>query len=611
MAVRLRNNSPGRAVRLRRGVVWAGADALAWALGLTSVTLVRYEFAASAAGWRELLLVIGWAIVGQWVLGFMGGLYTGRHRLASFEEAGVLGFVGGLVGVGLVLSLLAFTVRPIPLSAAAGGSALAALLAFGFRYLTRLVEHRRAISGAMGHQPTIVFGAGEAGYEAARSLLRDRESALRPVAFLDDDPAKQNLRILGCQVMGGSGVIAQAAAKHQADTLLIAMPSAERAEVAAVAREARQAGLKVLILPRMVKYLESDIVPRYIRPLDFADFLGRKEVRIDPGQVAALVEGRRVLVTGAGGSIGSELCSALWRFGPGALFMLDRDENALQRLQLRLEGRALLDSDGLIVADVRDAAAVEEALQRHRPEVVFHAAALKHVTFLERFPSEAVKTNVWGTLNVLQAAAAAGVRRFINISTDKAADPMNVLGYTKRLAEMLTAGFDGSAGMLGISVRFGNVLGSQGSVIPSMEDQIRRGGPVTITHPEVSRYFMTIQEAVQLVLQAGAVGEAGEVMVLDMGEPMRIVDLARELIGEIEPGVDIAFEYTGLRPGEKLREVLSGAGEHLVRRPHELIMSYAVPSLGTEALSSLDPSHAAATLRSLIESLSPTLAGPA
>jgi FlaA1/EpsC-like NDP-sugar epimerase len=587
MAVRLRNNSAGRAVRLRRGVVWAGADALAWALGLTSVTLIRYEFAASAAGWRELLLVIGCAIVGQWVLGSIGGLYTGRHRLASFEEAGVLGFVDGLVGVGLILGLLAFTVRPIPLSAAAGGSALAALFAFGFRYLTRLVEHRRAISGAMGYQPTIVFGAGEAGYEAARSLLRDRESPLRPVAFLDDDPAKQNLRILGCQVMGGSGAIARAAAKHQADTLLIAMPSAERAEVAAVAREARQAGLKVLILPRMVKYLESDIVPRYIRPLDFADFLGRKEVRIDPGQVAALVEGRRVLVTGAGGSIGSELCSALSQFRPGALFMLDRDENALQRLQLRLEGRALLDSDALIVADVRDAVAVEEAMQRCRPEVVFHAAALKHVTFLERFPAEAVKTNVWGTLSVLRAAAAAGVQRFINISTDKAADPVNVLGYSKRLAEMLTAGFDGSAGMLGISVRFGNVLGSQGSVIPSMEDQIRRGGPVTITHPEVNRYFMTIQEAVQLVLQAGALGEAGEVMVLDMGEPVRIVDLARELIGEIDPGVDIAIEYTGLRPGEKLGEVLSGERERLVRRAHEMIDAFEVPPLPGDALDGL------------------------
>jgi FlaA1/EpsC-like NDP-sugar epimerase len=568
--------------------VWAAVDGMSWAAGLIAVTGIRYQFSASVADWRGVLVILGVALGGQWLLGLLGGLYTGRHRLASFEEAGVLGSVVGLVGLALIMTLFAVSGnRPVPLSAAAGGSALAGLLAFGFRYLTRLVEHRRAISGAMGYQPTIVFGAGEAGYEAARSLLRDRESPLRPVVFLDDDPAKQNLRILGCQVMGGSGAIAQAAAKHQADTLLIAMPSAERADVAAVAREARQAGLKVLILPRMVKYLESDIVPRYIRPLDFADFLGRKEVRIDPGQVAALVEGRRVLVTGAGGSIGSELCSALSQFRPGALFMLDRDENALQRLQLRLEGRALLDSDALIVADARDTAAVDEAMRRCRPDVVFHAAALKHVTFLERFPAEGVKTNVLGTLNVLQAAAASGVQRFINISTDKAADPVNVLGYTKRLAEMLTAGFDGSTGMLGVSVRFGNVLGSQGSVIPSMQEQIRRGGPVTITHPEVSRYFMTIQEAVQLVLQAGALGEAGEVMVLDMGEPVRIVDLARELIGEIEPGVDIAFEYTGLRPGEKLTEVLSGAGEHLVRRPHEMIDAFEVPPLAAIAVEGL------------------------
>jgi FlaA1/EpsC-like NDP-sugar epimerase len=407
-------------------------------------------------------------------------------------------------------------------------------------------------------------------------------------------------------VVGNRQTLRSAATRFAAETLVIAVPSAARADIAAVAREARQAGLRVLILPRMAKYLESEISRRDIRPLALGDLLGRAEVHIDAGQVGELIEGRRVLVTGAGGSIGSELCAVVKGFRPGALFMVDRDENALHRLQLALEGRALLESEALIVADVRDPDAVAQFMQTCRPDVVFHAAALKHVTFLERFPAEAVKTNVIGTLNLLQAAAAVGVGRFVNVSTDKAADPVSILGYTKRIAEMLTAGFCERQGMAGISVRFGNVLGSQGSVIPSMEWQIRNGGPVTITHPEVTRYFMTIEEAVQLVVQAGALGEPGEVMVLDMGEPVRIVDLARELVGEVAPGIEIEFVYTGLRAGEKLNEVLAGAGEEMLRRAHDLITCYAVPSLPLEAVEALRLTVHDGGLRPLLASLATT-----
>ncbi len=590
-------------LRLRRGVTWAVADGVAWAVGLTAVTVIRYEFTLSSVDWRGLALVIGYAIAGQLAVGLLGGLYTGRLRFASFEEAGVLGLAGASVGLALCVALLTISgPRPIPLSGAAGGTGVAVLLAFAFRYLVRLLKHLASISEPSGQNRAIVFGAGEGGYEAARALLRDRESALRPVAFLDDNPAKRNLRVLGCRVVGGRGDIARAAAAHGADTVLIAMPSAERAEIAAIAGEARRAGLRVLILPRMAKFLDTEISPRHIRPIDFADFLGRAEVHIDAGQVASFLDGKRVLVTGAGGSIGSELCALVTGFHPAGLFMLDRDENALHRLQLRLEGRALLESESLIVADIRDADVMHRVMSLCRPDVVFHAAALKHVTFLERFPGEGIKTNVEGTRSLLLAAAEAGVGHFVNISTDKAADPVCVLGYTKRIAERLTAGY-GGGGMRGISVRFGNVLGSEGSVIRSMEQQIRRGGPVTITHPDVSRYFMTAKEAVQLVVQAGAIGEPGEVMVLDMGEPVRIVDLARELVGETSPGIDIEFEYTGLRPGEKLTEVLTGVGERCLRQPHELITSYAVPPLALEAVDALDPAMDDEALRRLLQSL--------
>jgi len=557
-------------------IIWVVVDAVAWAAGLTFVTVIRFEFDFDRIDWRGLAIVTAYAIVAQGLVGLVGGLYTGRLRLASFEEAGILGLTAAAVGLALTLSVWMISgPRPVPLSVPAGAAGLAALIALAARYLGRLSAHLVQIRRSSDGAPVLVFGAGSGGYEAAQVLMADPESGLNPVAFLDDDPAKRNLRVLGRRVVGGREAIARVAADFGADTLLIAMPSADRATIAEVAREARQAGLRVLILPRMVKYLDEAFDISNIRPIRFADFLGRSEARIDSEEVAAVLGGKRVLVTGAGGSIGSELCTAVTRFHPEALFMLDRDENALHRLQLQMEGRALLDSDSLIVASIRDATAVRRVMERCRPDVVFHAAALKHLTLLERFPDEAMKTNVRGTRNVLEAAAAAGVERFVNISTDKAADPRCVLGYTKRIAELMTATF--RAPMVGVSVRFGNVLGSQGSVIPTLERQIRLGGPVTITHPEVDRYFMTIEEAVQLVLQAGAVGEPGEVLVLDMGEPVRIVDLARELIAELDPGVEIDFEFTGLRPGEKLSEVLVGEGEQVLRRPHDLITAYAAP----------------------------------
>ncbi len=296
--------------------------------------------------------------------------------------------------------------------------------------------------------------------------------------------------------------------------------------------------------------------------------------------------GRRVLVTGAGGSIGSELCRQLYRLEPAELMMLDRDESALHDVQLSLDGRGLLDSPDLILVDIRDGARVEEIFLDRRPEVVFHAAALKHLPLLEAHPAEAVKTNVWGTYNLLRAATRAGVERFVNISTDKAANPCSVLGYSKRIAERLTAmvAEEADTGRY-LSVRFGNVLGSRGSMLGAFTAQIEAGGPVSVTHREVTRYFMTIEEAVQLVIQAGALGDAGEALVLDMGEPVRIVDVARRMIEESGRDVDIVF--TGLRPGEKLHEVLFGDGEIGTSPSHPLISHVGVPALTETALAAL------------------------
>jgi len=303
--------------------------------------------------------------------------------------------------------------------------------------------------------------------------------------------------------------------------------------------------------------------------------------------IASYLTGKRVLVTGAGGSIGSELCRQIHRFAPSRLIMLDRDESALHAVQLSIHGRTMLDSPDLVLADIRDSQLLLRIFEQCQPEVVFHAAALKHLPMLEQYPGEAVKTNVWGTLSVLEAAKTTGVERFVNISTDKAANPISVLGYTKRLAEGLTAATASEVDGTYLSVRFGNVLGSRGSVLTTFAAQIAAGGPLTVTDPQVTRYFMTVQEAVQLVIQAAAIGGDGEVLVLDMGEPVRIADVAKQLI-DIS-GVDADVTYTGLTDGEKLHEELFGEGESDERRVHPLVSHVAAPAFDPLAARALDP----------------------
>jgi FlaA1/EpsC-like NDP-sugar epimerase len=345
-----------------------------------------------------------------------------------------------------------------------------------------------------------------------------------------------------------------------------------------------------------------------LRDISEADLLGRHQIETDLDSIAHHLTGQRVLVTGAGGSIGSELCRQIHRYGPAELIMLDRDESALHAVQLSMYGRALLDGDCTVLADIRDAGRIHQIFQDRNPQIVFHAAALKHLPLLEKYPAEALKSNVWGTLTVLEAAAASGVDRFVNISTDKAANPTSVLGFSKRIAERLTAEAATRADGTYLSVRFGNVLGSRGSVLTSFESQIEAGGPVTVTHPDVTRYFMTVQEAVQLVIQAAAIGRDGEALVLDMGKPVRIADVARQLAARSPRHIDIV--YTDLRPGEKLHEDLFGDGE-LDQRPfHPLISHVPVPAMAPKDVrdleSSWDDEGLRAALRSAAELISIT-----
>ena len=572
----------------RRSIVQPTADALAWAVALVLATLLRYDFHLTDGTLQGLATAVPLAVAIQTAVGIAGGLYTGRWRFGSFDE------VFALVRATAVTTSLVFVINPvvrtqlIPRSVPLAAGVLALVLMAGTRYAWRLVLERRTRPGGEGSQRLLIFGAGDGAARVIPALLRDNKTGYVPVALLDDDQAKRKLSIMGVKVVGSRSVLKDAAAAHDADTLLIAIPSASAALVTELTELAVEAGLKVKVLPSLRELFDDTVGVDDIRDVTTADLLGRHEIKTDLDVIAGYLTGRVVLVTGAGGSIGSELCRQIYGFAPKQLIMVDRDESALHAVQLSIEGRALLDSPDLVLVDLRDAASISHLLQERRPEVIFHAAALKHLPLLERHPGEAVKSNVWGTLDLLQAAVDANVERFVNISTDKAADPTSVLGYSKRIAERLTAHFASERSTNCLSVRFGNVIGSRGSVLTSFQAQIERGGPITVTHPEVTRYFMTVEEAVQLVIQAGAIGSPGEVLVLDMGDPVKIADVASLLAARSER--PIAIDYTGLRAGEKLHEVLLGAGEVDHRPVHPLISHVAAPPLDPAAARSIDAS---------------------
>jgi FlaA1/EpsC-like NDP-sugar epimerase len=472
--------------------------------------------------------------------------------------------------------------RLVPASVPVVSAAVALVFTAGVRYSWRLAtERQRRPQGDTCHR-LLIFGAGDGAVQVIAALLRDPNSEYVPVGLLDDDPSKRKLRIMGIPVLGDRSRLGEAAKECRADSLLIAIPSAGADLVTDLSELARVAGLSVKVLPPVRELFQGNVDASDIRDVTTADLLGRHEIDTDLEVIAGYLTGKRVLVTGAGGSIGSELCKQIYRFAPDRLFMLDRDESALHGVQLAIEGRALLTSPDLVLCDLRDRREVEAVFNRLQPEVVFHAAALKHLTLLEQHPAEAVKTNVWATLDLLEITAKVGVKRFVNISTDKAADPCSVLGYSKRITERLTSHFASEAGGTYLSVRFGNVLGSRGSMLTTFQSQIERGGPLTVTDPQVTRFFMTIEEAVQLVIQAGAIGRDGEALVLDMGKPVVIAEVARLMAARTNRR--IAIEFTGLRPGEKLHEVLLARDEVDVRPAHHLISQVPVPAL--------DPFHA-------------------
>ena len=587
--------------RWRHAGLEAGYDAACWLGGLEAAGRITSDVAGSAAGPPFLSLGLLAICLLSAASGMLAGLYRGRYQRGSFDEVSGVALAAGLTGLCLAAAgrfLIPGQRSPLTTVAAAALVALGAML--GARYVLFAVRQRSRVPASTAVK-IIVFGAGSAGTQLIRQLLGAPDSEYRPVAILDDDPEKRPMRVKGVQVLGDRTQMARVAALTGATVLVIAIARACGKEIRELTAAAEACGLTPKVIPSVRELLTGGARIEGVRDPRIGDLLGRRPVRTDMQAVSGYFAGKRILVTGAGGSIGSELCRQLHRLGPAELIMLDRDESALHAVQLALHGRALLDSDQAALADIRDPRRVMQVFDQHKPQVVFHAAALKHLPLLERFPAEALKSNVWGTLTVLQAAAEHGAESFVNISTDKAADPVSVLGYSKRAAERLTAFMAGQAAGTYLSVRFGNVLGSRGSVLTTLSAQVAAGGPVTVTHPEVCRYFMTADEAVQLVLQAAVIGRGGEVLVLDMGEQVRIADIARRLASRVTGEVEIVF--TGLRPGEKLTEDLLGPGELDERPYHPLIRHVPVAPLSPDLTTRIDAGAGPAELRNLLAAL--------
>ena len=434
------------------------------------------------------------------------------------------------------------------------------------RLLARVFTEGTIRRQGKGHNKgVLVIGAGDAGTMIVREMLRHPESGLIPVGFLDDDKGKQKSTFLGYPVFGSVDSLRSVVRTRAVDEILIAIPSAQGDVIRSIMEEARKSAIPARIIPGIWEVLSGKVSISQIRDVEVEDLLNRDPVKLDLDEISAFIEGGTVLVTGAGGSIGAEIVRQVIPFGPGEIILLGRGENSLFQLEQELKQQPGHPPFTTVVADVRNRDRLRRVFQAHEPRVVFHAAAHKHVPLMEENPEEAVLNNVFGTQNLAELALDHAVEVFVNISTDKAVNPTSVMGATKRVAEMVVrrASERAEEGRAFVSVRFGNVLGSRGSVIPTFKEQIRRGGPVTVTHPDMTRYFMTIPEAAQLVLQAGGMRRNGTVFVLDMGQPVKIVDLATDLIrlSGLEPNVDIDIVFSGIRRGEKLFEELLTAEE--------------------------------------------------
>lgn len=569
----------------RRSLIALGkvfADALILAVAFGLAFMIRFEGSIPAYFEQSFYLFLPIMLAGKLALLGIAGRYRAPWRFVNLDES--VRLFNCLAGI-TVLIFFAMQLRDsLPVNIAlvpTGVLVLDLVLAFfglvSIRAITRLAsesnERRQVTATTLARVPTLLFGAGRAGALVAKEILARPDSGIQLVGFLDDDEHLSGMQVEGLPVLGTTATLIDVAKHYSIRQVIITIASAQEKTVPRIARLCEATGLKTKIIPPLHEIAEGKINLSKIREVSIEDLLRRTPVQLDNTEVERIVRGRTVMVTGAGGSIGSELCRIIVRLRPSTLILVEQAENSLFHIHLELVQAHPTLRIVPCIADICDEQRMEAIFNEHRPSLVLHAAAHKHVPMMEWNPGEAIKNNVTGTRMLATLADAWDVERFVMISTDKAVNPTSVMGVSKRVAELYVQSLAQKSDTRFMIVRFGNVLGSAGSVIPIFQKQILKGGPVTVTHPEMKRYFMTIPEACQLVLQAGAMGTGGELFVLDMGEPVKIVDLARDLIrlSGFTPDDEIEIRFTGLRPGEKLFEELSLNDEDLLKTTHPRI----------------------------------------
>ena len=502
-------------------------------------------------------------------------LYTSLWSNAGVYEAVKIGSAL-IIGNSIVIAAVYFLPVSVPISIFMIAFFIEALFIVSEKFMLRFlrgIKHNRLDKGTV--KKLMIIGGGDSGSVIVKELQQSDSLNIKAVAIIDDDKSKKGMKLHGVPILGGRQDIVRVAKEKAVDEIIIALPSAKRNEINTIYSECIKTDCKVKILPSISYLIDGKVSIKKVRDVELEDLLGRDVVKSDLNGIAAYLKERVILVTGGGGSIGSELCRQIVMFNPKMLIILDFYENNAYEIQNEIKHKFPEINLKVVIANIIDAQRIDEIFRQYRPDVVFHAAAHKHVPLMQENPKEAVKNNIFGTLNVVEAADKYNALKFILISTDKAVNPTSIMGATKRIAEMMIQAKDTQSKTKYAAVRFGNVLGSNGSVVPLFKQQIERGGPVTVTHPDITRYFMTIPEAVQLVIQAGGMAEGGEIFVLDMGQQVKIYDLAKNLIrlSGYKPEEDIKIEFTGLRPGEKLYEELMLEEEGIEATKHDKIFT--------------------------------------
>ena len=549
--------------------------------------LIRFDGYITSHYLHQMIDALPIMVISYIVMLLSMHLYTRIWRYAGMREM-VAVLIATTLGAGLFYTGMYVFDKSLPRSI----YLISWILSTGVIGIGRMVLHYIAMRYG-GKQSTdadmvntLIIGAGDAGATIAREIERYHKRSRKVIGFIDDDESKFNRLMGGVRILGNRHDIPSIVKENKVKEIIIAMPSVTRNEIRNIMEICSPLKCKVNTLPGMYQLLDDEVLVSHLHPVSIEDLLERDEVRLDMDIVEHYIHDKVVLVTGAGGSIGSEICRQIMRIGPKQLLLLGHGENSIYLINQELKG---LYKDGPIIpiiADIRDRQQLDQIFTQYNPQVVFHAAAHKHVPLMEIQPMAAVLNNIYGTRNVAEVAGRHGTERFVMISTDKAVNPTSVMGATKRVAEKVIISMNDTYDTKYITVRFGNVLGSRGSVIPLFKKQIEAGGPVTVTDPEMTRYFMTIPEASQLVLQAGAMGKGGEVFLLDMGEPVKIIDLARNMIrlSGLEPDKDIHIKITGLRPGEKKYEELLTSEEGTNRTNHTKIFEAALDTVDSEWL---------------------------